>query len=154
MTDALLRDLARVKALFQQRTIAAILTQRPPNPQRRTAKMTDINPTPEEAHTMAVRDQVEAMKGSVSDYHSVLVENRVIPGLMMKVRGDHVDLQFDGRWSIDVPLEYAPRVAWMLANAIAVGRGYAHLGSLDKNRPFAPEARGLPSSLLGSDDAS
>lgn len=116
--------------------------------------MDNLNPTPEEARALAIRDAVEAMRGCQTDYHSVVIEGREIPKLAMKIRKDTppdtVSLQLDGRWEIDVPFDIAPTVAWMIANALAVGSGYAHLGSMNKERPFAPEVRGLPSGLLGA----
>ena len=115
--------------------------------------MSEINPTPEEAEALRVRDAVEAMKGCQTHYHTVVVENREIPKMRMTERNGLVSLQLDSRWEIDLPPELAPQVAWMIANALAVGAGYAHLGSLSKDRPFAPEVRGLASSLLGEDAA-
>ena len=112
----------------------------------------NTEPTPEEAKALMIRDRVEDMKGCTTDYHTVVVEGREIPKLRMKQRDDtngKVSLQLDGRWEIDLPSEQAPTVAWMIANALAIGEGYAFLGSPNKDKPFASEVRGLPSSLLG-----
>ena len=112
----------------------------------------DVNPTPEEAEELRVSDAVEAMKGCQSSYYTVVVEGREIPKMRMTERNGMVSLQLDGRWEIDLPPALAPQVAWMVANALAVGQGYAHLGSPNKERPFAPEVFGLSSSLLTEKD--
>ena len=111
--------------------------------------MTDINPTPEEAAALQLRDTIESMKGVSTHYLTVVIEGREIPGLMMMDRGEMISLQLDRRFEIDVPIEYAHPVAWMMANALAIGAGYPYLGSPNKDRPFAPEVRGLPNGLLG-----
>lgn len=118
--------------------------------------MSDFEYTPEDARKLRIRDAVEQMKGCRSDYLSVVVEGREIPKLRMKERADTesgmISLQVDGRFEIDVPAEYAPSVAWLVAQSLAIGSGYAFLGSETKDRPFAPEARGIPSGMVGSDD--
>jgi len=112
----------------------------------------DIQLTPEDVKALRIRDKVEAMRGCATFYETVIVDGREIPNLMMKLRDGtdgKVSLQFDRRFEIDVPQEYAPRVAWMIANSFAVGQGFACLASLNKDRPFAPEVRGLSSKDLG-----
>lgn len=72
-------------------------------------------------------------------YHKVVVEGRAIPGLTGFPDGDgFTALIVDGRFSITVPDDYAHRVAWLIANAIAVAKGYPCLSATSKEMPFAP----------------
>jgi hypothetical protein len=68
----------------------------------------------------------------------VQVEGRIIPRLTGFHDGDKIALVLDGRWSASFPKEDAYQVAWLLANALAVGEGYSHLGAENKDNPFAP----------------
>ena len=115
--------------------------------------MESFQHTPEDARALLIRDAVEAMKGCASYYLSVVVEGREIPGLRMKDRNDTpsgmISLQVDGRFEIDVPAEFAPSVAWLVSQALAVGSGFAFLGSETKDRPFAPTVGYLPSAQIG-----
>jgi len=71
---------------------------------------------------------------------TAIVEGREIPKLRVKERGsDKITINLDDRWEIDVPRELSGQICWMIANALAIGQGYAFLGSPDKNKPFAPE---------------
>lgn len=75
-------------------------------------------------------------------YHEddrVVIEGREIPRLRAKDRGDEVTLILDGRLGIDVPKELGRTVAWLVANALAIGEGYSHLGAESKDHPFAPQ---------------
>ena len=108
-----------------------------------------MTPTPEEVAALKLRDTINDMKGVSTHYLTVVIEGREVPGLLMMDRGDRISLQLDRRFEIDVPIECAHPVAWMLANALAIGAGYPYLGSPNKDRPFAPEVRGLPSGLIG-----
>lgn len=84
------------------------------------------------------------MQGAAHAGYKVEVDGRAIPCLTMHYNGQdgHVSIVLDGRWEIDVPFEYAERVAWMIANANAIGQGYSHLGAPNKDKPYAPEVRG------------
>ena len=78
----------------------------------------------------------------ISGYTAV-VEGREIPRLMVKERGPSlITICLDRRWEIDVPREHSGSICWMIANALAIGEGYAFLGSPNKNKPFAPEVIG------------
>lgn len=96
------------------------------------------------------------MQGASRTGYKVEVEGRAVPCLAMKygVEG-HVTLVLDDRWEIDVPFAYAERVAWMVANANAIGQGYSHLGAPNKDKPYAPETRGgnhlIPGAPKGDD---
>lgn len=79
-------------------------------------------------------------------YHEmdrVQIEGRLIPQLRGFRNGDKVTLVVDGRFSIDFPEDIARGAAWLLAQALAVGAGYPHLGATSKDQPFAPICTGL-----------
>nr|WP_313012750.1 hypothetical protein [Brucella intermedia] len=88
-------------------------------------------------------DRVEAMKGCVQAGYTVVVEGHEIPKLSMLDEGVTIHLILDGRFGINVPRDFAPQVAWLVANALAVGQGYSHLGAKSKDHPFAPEVVNL-----------
>lgn len=80
-------------------------------------------------------------------YHEadrIVIEGREIPRLRAMERGDEVTLILDGRLSIDVPKELGRQVAWLVANALAIGEGYSHLGAESKSQPFAPRVSEMP----------
>jgi len=71
---------------------------------------------------------------------TAVVEGREIPKLTVKERGsDKITITLDNRFQIDVPRELSGSICWMIANALAIGEGYAFLGSPNKDKPFAPE---------------
>lgn len=74
--------------------------------------------------------------------YTAIVEGREIPRMMVKERGEMVTVNLDNRWEIDVPRELSASICWMIANALAIGEGYAFLGSPNKDKPFAPEVIG------------
>lgn len=79
-------------------------------------------------------------------YHEmdrVEIEGRIIPGLRGMRHGDMVTLCVDGRFCVDFPAAVARQAAWLVAQALAVGAGYPHLGATSKERPFAPIATEL-----------
>lgn len=79
-------------------------------------------------------------------YHEadrVIIEGRQIPKLTAMPEGDQVTIILDGRLSISVPQALGRQVAWLVANALAIGAGYSHLGAENKVKPFAPVAIGL-----------
>lgn len=73
------------------------------------------------------------------EYYKVVVDGRAIPHLNGYPQPDGlITLVLDGRFAIDVPESIAQQVAWLVANALAVGQGYSHLGAVTKETPFAP----------------
>ena len=71
---------------------------------------------------------------------TAVVEGREIPRLMVReCGGDQITICLDNRFEIDVPRERSAQICWMVANALAIGEGYAFLGSPDKSKPFARE---------------
>ena len=88
-------------------------------------------------------DPIRAMKGPQQSGYQVIVEGRAIPKLTMIDDGPVISLILDGRFCVPVPRDLAPQVAWLVANALAIGEGYPFLGSASKERPFAPEVRGI-----------
>lgn len=78
----------------------------------------------------------------------VVIEGRMIPKLTARPEGDDVAIILDGRLSISVPKALGRQVAWLVANALAIGEGYPYLGAETKDRPFAPQSmqiEGIPS---------
>ena len=74
-------------------------------------------------------------------YHEmdrVIIEGRQIPGLRGMRNGDTITLIVDGRFSVDFPASIALNAAWLLAQALAIGAGYSHLGATERSAPFAP----------------
>lgn len=71
----------------------------------------------------------------------VIIDGRHIPRLQGKRHDDgSVSLCVDRRFMADFPdEEQARQAAWMIAQALAIGEGYAHLGAETKERPFAPQ---------------
>jgi hypothetical protein len=70
----------------------------------------------------------------------VVVEGRMIPGLTAHRQADgRVTLIVDRRFMVDFPSdEVARQAAWLVAQALAIGAGYSHLGAEGKDRAFAP----------------
>lgn len=80
-------------------------------------------------------------------YHEmdrVVIEGRQIPGLRGMRQGDVVTLCVDGRFMVDFPADIARQAAWLIAQALAVGAGYPHLGADSKDQPFAPTCSEFP----------
>lgn len=75
--------------------------------------------------------------------HCVVIEGRLIPNLTAYHEGENTVLVVDRRFSITVPKDRAYDVAWLVANAMAVGAGYPCLSSESKERPFAPQCTQL-----------
>ncbi|SDG83778.1 hypothetical protein [Pelagibacterium luteolum] len=70
--------------------------------------------------------RVEAIKlGPVNGL--VQLEGCYIDGLKMAEHGDVVTLTVDDRFAIDVKPEDVPQVAWLVAQALAVGAGHKNL---------------------------
>lgn len=69
----------------------------------------------------------------------VQIEGRIIPRLTGRREGDKVWLVLDGRLGLECADEgVAYQTAHFVANALAIGEGYSHLGAENKDRPFAP----------------
>lgn len=83
------------------------------------------------------------MRGPVRQGCSVIIDGRLVPNMHMHDMGDEIDLILDGRLSFPFPRELAYQAASFAANAMAIGAGYAYLGSETKDRPFAPECHGI-----------
>jgi hypothetical protein len=69
----------------------------------------------------------------------VRVDGRMIP----KLTGSHeengrVFLVVDNRYGASFAKEDAYQAAWLIAQAMAIGAGYPHLGAESKAMPFAP----------------
>ncbi len=87
---------------------------------------------------------VKSLFGAITDAATCVVEGRQIPRLMIREREDgQIELILDRRFAIDVPPTLAPQVAWLVANALAIGEGYTHLGAETKDSSFAPKVMTL-----------
>jgi hypothetical protein len=73
----------------------------------------------------------------------VQVDGRVIPRLTGFKDGDKIALVVDRRFSASFSEADARQAAWLIANALAIGEGYAFLGSPNKDKPFAPVGVGI-----------
>ncbi len=92
------------------------------------SNVTPFPPKPEEP---------EWLIGPFEEYR-VVIEGRRIPRLAGFREGEKTFLVVDGRFSVAFPHDIARDAAWLVANALAVGEGYAWLGAEAKERPFAP----------------
>lgn len=68
----------------------------------------------------------------------VIVEGRLIPRLTAYKDGEKIGLVVDNRFSVSLSERDARSVAWLVANALAIGSGYSHIGAMNKDQPFAP----------------
>lgn len=68
----------------------------------------------------------------------VQVEGRIIPRLTGFHDGDKIALVVDGRFSASFAKEDAYGAAVLIAEALAIGQGYSHMGAENKDMPFAP----------------
>jgi len=83
----------------------------------------------------------EWIVGPFEEYR-VIIEGRQIPRLnALRLSDGRVSLLLDRRFILDLPNEgLAYQVATFVANALAIGEGYAYSGSTSKGAPFAPYA--------------
>lgn len=79
----------------------------------------------------------ELLIGPFSEWR-VQVDGRIIPRLTGFHDGDKIALVLDNRWSASFAKDDAYQAAWLIANALAIGEGYAHMGADNKDMPFAP----------------
>lgn len=85
---------------------------------------------------------LEFMIGPFSEWR-VQIEERIIPRLTAFKDGDKIGLVIDNRFSHSFAKEDAYQAAWLLAQALAIGGGYTHLGAESKEQPFAPIGMGI-----------
>jgi hypothetical protein len=71
--------------------------------------------------------------------HTLIVDGRAIPKFRILRSPRGVEFILDGRWSYEFPEDWAYLAASMAANAMAIGAGYAFLGSDSREQPFAPQ---------------
>lgn len=77
-------------------------------------------------------------------WHSVFIDGRKIPNMLVRLHKENVELQLDGRFVYIFPDKPTARLAASLAaNAMAIGMGYPCMGATSKDMPFAPEVIGL-----------
>jgi hypothetical protein len=87
--------------------------------------------------------------------YKVVVDGREIPGLTGFPDNGKTALVVDGRFTATFDNDTARQVAWLLAEAIAIERGYSNAGAKNKEMPFAPMCMDLsaladPDELLGA----
>lgn len=70
---------------------------------------------------------------------TVIVDGRAIPGIHAYDRGPVIEFVLDGRFLYDVPREFSGVFASAVAQALAIGAGFSHLGAESRNKPFAPQ---------------
>lgn len=71
--------------------------------------------------------------------YKVIVEGLSIPGLTAWPESEtQTMLTLDGRLGIVIGNRDLQSVAWLVANALAIGQGYSHLGAQQRGFPFAP----------------
>lgn len=86
---------------------------------------------------MPSEPQPELLIGPFSQYH-IQVDGRIIPRLTGYREGDRICLVVDGRFSASFAEADARQAAWLIAQALAIGASYSHLGAETKDQPFAP----------------
>jgi hypothetical protein len=84
----------------------------------------------------------ELLIGPFQVYH-VIVDGRRIPRLTGHPDGDKIMLIVDGRFGASFSKDQAYGAATLIAQALAVASGYAHLGAETKDQPFAPLSIGI-----------
>jgi hypothetical protein len=75
--------------------------------------------------------------GPFSEFR-VILDGRVIPRLTAIKDGDKISLMVDHRFAASFSEDDARSAAWLIAQALAIGAGYPHLGAETKDQPFAP----------------
>jgi hypothetical protein len=83
----------------------------------------------------------------------VVVEGRKIPGLTgYRLPDGDLCLIVDERFSVEVPDALGYQIAWIVAQALAVGAGYPSLSAEKRESPFATQVAmlsALPQPHLG-----
>lgn len=82
-------------------------------------------------------EQSDLLVGPIERY-AVQVDGRIIPRLTGRPDGDRIMLIVDGRFSASFMPDDATQAAWLIAQALAIGAGYSHLGAETKDQCFAP----------------
>ena len=70
--------------------------------------------------------------------YKVVVDGRAIPRLSGYYEGENICLVLDHRWAATFTPDDARQAAWLIANALAIGSGYSHMGAANTDKPFAP----------------
>ena len=91
-----------------------------------------------------MEDNREAVDWLVGPFETwrVVIDGRVIPRLAGCYDGDKIMLVVDGRFGASFPRgEIAENAAALIAQALAVGEGYASMSAEGRGRPFAARCR-------------
>lgn len=78
----------------------------------------------------------EFMIGPFEEYR-IVIEGKLIPKLTAFREGDDICLVLDHRLSISISKDRAYDVAWLVANAMAIGAGYPSILGETRDLPFA-----------------
>lgn len=101
---------------------------------------------------MATPDKIKPHKCLIGPFeeYRVVVEGRRIPLLTASPESETQTLLIlDGRLSIVIGNRDLEQVAWLVANALALGQGYSHMGATAKGYPFAPTCSVIEAPLTG-----
>lgn len=85
----------------------------------------------------AAAKPIDPLVGPFQEWR-VQVDGRIIPRLTGFYDGDKIALVVDKRFSASFAKEDVYQAAWLIAQAMAIGEGYSHLGAMNKDMPFAP----------------
>jgi hypothetical protein len=86
------------------------------------------------------RDLIAEMKGPKQGGHSVIIDGRLMPNVVMFDEGDTITFLLDGRLGFPVAREHAWQAAAFAFAAMAIGAGFAHPAHMHfTQRPFSSE---------------
>lgn len=84
------------------------------------------------------QEAIDRITGPITEDRPVLIDGRMIPNLTITRKGQKFRLSVDNRFGVDLPPDLVVPVAYVLAQALAVGAGYSHSSAESKSQPFAP----------------
>lgn len=109
------------------------------------SNVTDF-PTPEP------RDLIAEMKGPKQSGHSVVIDGRLVPNMIMFDEGEVITFVLDGRLAFPIAREHAWQAAAFAFTAMAIGAGFAHPEHMHfTQRPFATSCGPLGSGIVSGD---
>lgn len=86
-------------------------------------------------------DGPRSIIGPPASGNHVIVDARVIPRMTATETADGIEIVLDRRFAIVVSRDDAYPVAWMIAQALAIGQGYSSVRAESRDQPFAPQYR-------------
>ena len=100
--------------------------------------MTDQDQTPDNVVALPPPTKPPDLLVGPFQQWCVQIDGRIIPRLTGYRDGEKIALVVDGRFSASFAEDDARQAAWLIAQALAIGEGYSHLGADRKGHPFAP----------------